>query len=244
VAIVMPTLNEVEGLARFLGAALAAGGDELVVSDGGSSDGTPELARALGARVVVGPAGRGGQLNRGAAAASAEVLLFLHADTLLPQSGVERVRRAVAAGAEGGGFLVRFAEPSVILRLGERAVNLRTRSTRLPLGDQAQFATRATFDRLGGFADWPILEDLDFARRLKRRGRVAVLAPPVVTSARRFLARGPIRTVATNWLIWTLFALGVSPRSLARLYLPLGHGCGSGSEPLSRRQAARRQGRL
>ena len=86
------------------------------------------------------------------------------------------------------------------------------------MGDQAQFATREVFERLGGFRDWPILEDLDFIRRLKRQGRIAVLPGPVTTAARRFLGHGVARTVATNWLIWVLFAFGVSPVRLARLY--------------------------
>jgi hypothetical protein len=128
------------------------------------------------------------------------------------------VREAVAAGAAGGAFLVRFDVDSPLYRGGARVVNLRTRCTRLALGDQAQFATRETFVALAGFRAWPILEDLDFARRLKRLGRVAILAPPVTTSARRFERRGPARTVALNWLLWTLFLCGVSPHRLARLY--------------------------
>ena len=218
----MPTFNEEAGLAGVLPAALAAGADELVISDGGSSDSTAELARRLGARVVEGPAGRGRQLNRGAAACRAPVLLFLHADTLLPPAAVERVRRAVASGAVGGGFLMRFAEDRPILRLSARVVNWRTRWNRLPLGDQAQFASREAFERLGGFAEWPIFEDLDFARRLRRRGPMAILSPPVVTSARRFLEQGAARTIATNWLIRALFTLGASPHALASLYRPDG----------------------
>ena len=96
--------------------------------------------------------------------------------------------------------------------------NLRARLTRVPLGDHAQFVTRAAFERVGGFAEWPLLEDVDFMRRLRRAGRVAVLDLTVVTSARRFHAAGPLRTVARNWLIWLLFALGVRPYRLARLY--------------------------
>ncbi|HVF58718.1 MAG TPA: TIGR04283 family arsenosugar biosynthesis glycosyltransferase [Thermoanaerobaculia bacterium] len=216
-AIVVPTLDEEEALARHLPAALQAA-DEVVVSDGGSRDGTVELARRLGARVVEGPACRGGQLNRGAAACSADLLLFLHADTALPPGGVELARTAVAAGAVGGGFRVRFDVDRPAQRLGARLINLRTRLTRVPLGDQAQFATAEAFRALGGYRDWPILEDLDFARRLKRHGRVALVERPVTTAARRFVERGVVATVATNWLIWGLFFAGVSPRRLAGLY--------------------------
>lgn len=216
-AIVMPALDEEESLRRHLPAALAVA-DEVIVSDGGSRDRTVEVARELGARVVTGPPGRGGQLNRGAAAATADVLLFLHADTTLPEDGARKVREAVARGASGGAFLLRFDVERPMQRLGSWLINWRTRLVRLPLGDQAQFATRAAFERLGGYRDWPILEDLDFALRLRRSGGMEIIADPVTTGARRFIEQGAVRTVATNWLIWVLFLLGVSPHKLARLY--------------------------
>jgi rSAM/selenodomain-associated transferase 2 len=216
-AIVVPTLNEEAGLRRNLPAALAAA-DQVVVSDGGSTDGTLAVAGELGARIVTGPPGRGGQLTRGAGATDAPLLLFLHADTRLPPDGVSRVREAVAGGAVGGGFLVRFDTGGSLLRLGERLINARTHLTRLPLGDQAQFATREAFRALDGYRDWPILEDLDFALRLRRLGRTELIRSPVTTAARRFVQQGVVRTVATNWLIWLLFFCGVSPHRLARLY--------------------------
>ncbi|HEX3129279.1 MAG TPA: TIGR04283 family arsenosugar biosynthesis glycosyltransferase [Thermoanaerobaculia bacterium] len=219
-AIVIPTLNEEPSLRRTLLLAMAAA-DEVVVSDGGSRDRTVEIARSLGARVVTGPPGRGGQLNRGAAATDADILLFLHADTILPEEAGRAVREAVAGGGAGGAFLIRFDRDGLLYRLGGRVVNLRTRRAFLPLGDQAQFATREAFRELDGFREWPILEDLDFAMRLRRRydrSRLAVVPDPVVTSARRFARQGPVRTVLTNWLIWLLFLLGISPHRLARLY--------------------------
>ena len=218
--IVMPTLNEAPALRRHLPAALAAA-DEVVVSDGGSTDGTADVARELGVRVVCGPPGRGGQLNRGAhaaEAADADILLFLHADTSLPPTGAQAVRDAVAGGAVGGAFRVRFDVDRPLLRLGAELINLRTGLTGLPLGDQAQFVRRDTFHRMRGFRDWPILEDLDFALRLKREGRTVLLADRVTTAARRFVEQGIVRTVSTNWLIWLLFLLGVSPQRLARYY--------------------------
>lgn len=217
VAILIPALDEEEAIRRNLPPALAAA-DEVVVSDGGSRDATARLARELGARVVTGAPSRGGQLNRAAAASGADVFLFLHADSALAPGAVEAVREAVAAGAPGGGFLVRFDSERPLFRLGTRLVNLRTRLLRAPLGDQGQFVTRAVFEELGGFPEWPILEDLDFVRRLRRRGRIALLPHRVTTSARRYEAGGVLRTVARNWLIWALYALGVSPHRLARLY--------------------------
>ena len=216
-AIVVPTLNEEDSLRRHLPAALAAA-DEVIVSDGGSRDGTVEMARRLGARVVEGPPGRGGQLNRGAAAAQADIFLFLHADTTLPPEGGARVREAIGRGAPGGAFLVRFDVDRPMQRLGARLINGRTRWLRVPLGDQAQFASRETFESLGGYRDWPILEDLDFALRLRRLPGMALIEAPVTTGARRFIEQGAVRTVAINWLIWLLFLCGVSPHRLARLY--------------------------
>jgi rSAM/selenodomain-associated transferase 2 len=217
VAVVVPALDEEPALRLRLPGLLRLA-DEVVVSDGGSRDATREVAAAAGATVTTGPPGRGRQLNRGAAAAAADVLLFLHADTDLPGGAVEAVRAAAEAGHDGGAFLVRFGSPARVFRLGGALVNLRTRLTKLALGDQAQFATAAAFARLGGYRDWPILEDLDFAWRLRRTGRMVILPLRVTTSARRFERRGVTRTVATNWLIWGLFLAGVSPQRLARLY--------------------------
>ena len=217
ITIVVPTLDEEAAVSRWLPEALRHC-DELVVSDGGSVDRTVEIARQLGARVAVGPAGRGGQLNRGAAIAGGHVLVFLHADTRLPDGAADAIRRAIGAGAAGGAFRVRFDDPGRVFRFGAALANLRARVTRVPLGDHAQFATRDAFERIEGFAEWPILEDVDLMRRLRRAGRVVVLDLEVTTSARRFRADGPLRTVLRNWLIWLLFAVGVPPRRLARLY--------------------------
>lgn len=216
-AIVIPTLNEERTLGLSLPRATASA-DDVVVSDGGSKDATVELGRSLGARVVSGPPGRGTQLNHGARAADGDVLLFLHADTLLPADARQRIESAVAGGAVGGGFQVVYDDARPILRLAGRLINLRTRLTGCPLGDQAQFATRAAWEALGGFCEIPILEDLDFIRRLKRHGRTVILGAPVVTSARRILGQGIVRGTVTNYLIWALYFAGVKPHRLARFY--------------------------
>lgn len=213
----MPTLDEEEALQLHLPLILGVA-DEIVVSDGGSRDGTVGVARRLEVPVVSGPPGRGPQLNRGARATTAETLLFLHADTRLPAGAVDAVRAAVEAGTVGGGFLVRFDDPGLLYRFGSRMVNLRTRLTRSPLGDQAQFVTREAFEQLAGFREWPILEDLDFIRRLKRLGEPTIVAQQVMTSSRRYVEGGPVRTVLRNWLIWALYFSGVPPQRLARLY--------------------------
>lgn len=217
IAVVMPTLDESETVGKSLPAALALA-DEVVVCDGGSVDRTPEIARRLGAKVVEGEPGRGPQMNTGAAATSAEILLFLHADTHLPTEAAEEIRRAVRGGAVGGAFRIRFDSTRGLFRFGSWWVNQRSRWFKVPLGDQAQFVTRAAFTALGGFRDWPILEDLDFVRRLRRHGPFVLLNGPATTAARRFEHLGVTRTIARNWMIWGLFLLGVSPHYLARLY--------------------------
>ncbi len=216
-AIIIPTLDEEENLHSLLPSALEMA-DEVCVSDGGSRDATLVRAEELGVRVVCGTTSRGAQLNRGARATTAEILLFLHADTRLPAGAAEAIRAAVAQGAVGGGFEARYDDPRPLLRFGNRWIHWRSRLTGCPLGDQAQFVTRAAFDALGGFRDWPVLEDLDFIRRLKRHGRTVILPLVVTTSARRVLGQGVVRSVAVNYLIWILYFLGVSPQRLARLY--------------------------
>lgn len=217
VAIVIPTLDEQaaleDNLPRLIGIA-----DELVISDGGSRDQTTEIARRFGVRIVSGSIGRGPQLNRGAHATSSRVLLFLHADTQLPAGAIARVRHAIGSGSVGGGFDTKFSDDRLIYRFGSAMVWLRTRFSRTPLGDQAQFATREAFDQIGGFKDWPILEDLDFIRRLRRVGKLTVLPGPALTSARRYVEGGPVRTLVNNWWIWSLYMLGVPPARLAKRY--------------------------
>ncbi len=220
VSIVIPALDEERAIGATLAAALPQA-DEVVVSDGGSHDRTVAIAIQGGARVISGSRGRGLQLNRGAAAATAatgDILLFLHADTTLPAGGVALVRQAIAAGAVGGAFEIRFDGRGWVYRLGERVASLRSRWSHLALGDQAQFVRRESFERLGGYKEWPLLEDLDFMLRLRETGPTAILAQPVTTSARRFAARGPLRTVLGNWWIWTRFVRGVPPERLAADY--------------------------
>ncbi len=216
-SLVIPTLDEEIWLPESLEQALRVA-DDLCISDGGSTDATVRIAESLGVQVVSGPAGRGGQLNRGAQATDSEILLFLHADTRLPANAHGLIREAISAGAVGGGFLVRFEPERGALRHAHRLTSLRTRLTGWPLGDQAQFVRRDVFDEIGGFREWPILEDIDLMQRLKRRGRLAIIDQPVTTSARRFERHGVARTSATNYFIWLLYFAGVSPIRLARLY--------------------------
>lgn len=214
---IVPALDEELAIGATL-ERLVAVADEVLVADGGSRDRTRELARTAGAVVVETPRGRARQMNEGARRARGEVLLFVHADTLVPPGARAAIAAALDRGALGGAFELRFDARGLAYRLGERAASLRSRWSRLAFGDQAQFLLRETFERLGGFADWPLLEDLDLARRLRAAGRVAILRPPVVTSARRFERLGPVRTVLRNWRILRMHARGVPPERLAEIY--------------------------
>jgi rSAM/selenodomain-associated transferase 2 len=215
VTVVIPTRNEEPYVAATVASAFAAGASEVIVSDGGSSDATVALAVAAGARIVSGDTMRACQLNRGAAEARGDAIIFLHADTLLPIGAADAVAHAVASGAEFGGFRLAFRERGRRLRFAAAMINLRTRITRCPWGDQAQFVRR---DAFRGFREIPIMEDYELAARMKRRGHVVLLPLTVMTSGRRFLEKGLLRTSAINWSIIVRWHLGTDPERLARAY--------------------------
>jgi rSAM/selenodomain-associated transferase 2 len=169
--------------------------------------------------LLASPAGRATQMNVGARAATGDVLLFLHADTLLPMNARTEIESALAeAGCIGGRFDVRFERDAGPGWLISRMINLRSRLSGIATGDQALFVRRATFDALGGFADMPLMEDIDLTKRLKRLGRAAALRAQVTTSFRRWEAGGPIRTILLMWGLRFLYWIGVSPSRLKALY--------------------------
>lgn len=218
-AIVMPVLDEAAGIVATLQslAPLRARGVELVVADGGSRDATVALARPLADRVVAAPRGRARQMNAGAAATAATQLLFLHADTLLPD-GADALVQAALARRAWGRFDVRITGASPMFPLIAALMNRRSRWTGIATGDQAMFMTRTAFEAAGGFPDQPLMEDVELSRRLKRQGAPACLRERVHTSGRRWEQRGVWRTI---WLMWRLrFAYwrGADPARLAALY--------------------------
>ena len=188
-SIVVPVLDEADRLEALL-AELARDcpGVEVVIADGGSRDGSVEIAaRAPGVGLVSSARGRARQMNAGAALATGEVLLFLHADTRLPSGAAEAVQRALAdPSVVYGRFDVRFDRPGAAFRLIARLMNLRSRLTGICTGDQAIFVRRAAFERLGGYPEIALMEDVELTRRLKRVGRLAALGLRVTTSARRW----------------------------------------------------------
>lgn len=217
-SVIIPALNEEARIGAAIDAAFAAGAAEVIVADGGSRDGTAAIATARGATLVTGESVRARQLNRGAATAAQPVLLFVHADTLLPPGAGAAVVAALGSGAIFGGFRVRFLERTPGLRWTEFAINFRTRLTGAPWGDQAQFTSREAFFASGQYMDYPIMEDYELAVRMKRQGRTVLLPLHVTTSGRRFLEKGLVRTTVLNWLIIICWRLGVSPERLARWY--------------------------
>jgi rSAM/selenodomain-associated transferase 2 len=206
VSVIVPTLNEADWVAGLLRHLKAQPGEkELIVSDGGSQDGTPDLC--AGARIVRGERGRWRQLNRGAEAAEGGIFLFLHADCRLPPGALDRVRHAIRAGAVGGAFLNRFSEWGSRQRTWDLFRDLRSRGWGEVYGDQALFVRRDVFRRLGGFAPLPVMEDLEFFRRMRRLGPVRVLPDRVWSSPRRFRRDGWIRRFLSNQWIKTAYRL-------------------------------------
>ncbi len=219
VSVIIPALNESTNVSAAVMSAARALGAEVIVVDGGSEDGTPEVARSCGATVLTARRGRGRQMNVGAAAASGEALVFLHADTQLPWGYEACVQRALAEpGVVGGAFRFAIAGSGAGLRAIERLTDYRARRLQMPYGDQAIFLRRDTFCAMGGFAETPIMEDYEFVARLRRRGRIAILAAPALTSARRWDRLGVFRTTLINQVMILGHKAGVSPERLARWY--------------------------
>ncbi len=222
-SIIVPVLREAENLARLLPALRAeAPGAEVIVADAGSDDGSREIAaRVPGVTVLDCPRGRARQMNTGAAAARGDVLLFLHADTVLPAGFERAIARALAEpGVVGGRFDVRLDNPRWPFRLIGGLMNWRSRLSGISTGDQGLFVRRAVFEALGGYPDIPLMEDIELTRRLKRRGRVGALRERVITSARKWEQEGVARTTLLMWTLRLLYACGVSPARLHRWYYP------------------------
>jgi rSAM/selenodomain-associated transferase 2 len=215
-SVVVVALNEAAGIARCLEALapLRARGHEVIVVDGGSSDGTPQLAAPLADRVLAAPRGRAAQMNAGAAAARGEALLFLHADTLLP-AGADAAVLAALAHRAWGRFDVRLDSPRAALAVVSFFMNWRSRLTGIATGDQAIFVRRADFP---GFADIALMEDVAFSRAMKRGSPPACLRLRVSTSARRWERDGMLRTVLLMWRLRLAYWRGADPRELARRY--------------------------
>ncbi|HEY7412113.1 MAG TPA: TIGR04283 family arsenosugar biosynthesis glycosyltransferase [Vicinamibacteria bacterium] len=217
ICVVIPALDEEDTLAASIRSVREEA--EVLVVDGGSRDRTCEVAVLEGARVLTAPAGRGPQLERGAREARGEWIVFLHADTRL-ERGWAAALRALDGATVGGAFRFAVDSPRPAFRLLERAVAARCRLFRLPYGDQAIFVRRGVYGITGGVPPIPLMEDVAFVRRLRRRGRLAFPASRALTSPRRWERRGIVATTVQNLWLFTQYLAGVAPERLAGRYHP------------------------
>jgi rSAM/selenodomain-associated transferase 2 len=224
ISVIIPTLNEHAVLAQTLTRTAALDLGDIIVVDGGSTDGTVRLAeelcaRAADARVITAPRGRARQMNEGAKASRGEILLFLHADTHLPADAGRIIESALTdPTVKGGRFDIRFDSPSAWGSMIGMLMNWRSRLSGIATGDQAIFVRRHLFEQLGGFSDIPLMEDIEFSIRLKRAGRIAALRQTATTSFRRWDTQGPLKTILLMWTLRFLYWSGVSPHRLACFY--------------------------
>ena len=218
--VVMPVLNEAQAIEATLQALapLRQCGARVVVVDGGSEDDTMAKARPLADAVISAPRGRAAQMNAGAALGWGEVLLFLHADTTLPDGADERLLQALTPGHLWGRFDVRIAGRHRMLAVVATMMNLRSRWTGIATGDQAMFMRREVYEQLGGFAPLPLMEDIDMSRRLRGLGAPACLRERVITSGRRWEQRGVWPTMALMWRLRWRYWRGESAHALAQDY--------------------------
>lgn len=199
--------------------AWAAGAFEVIVVDGGSDDNTAKFARQSNAQLVTGASGRGQQMNLGAAQASGEILLFLHADTWLPDDAIDQINSAMSkSDAVGGGFRQTLQSSRWVYRLIEAGNAFRARYQRLVYGDQGMFVRRSVFERLGGFAEIPLMEDFEFSQRCFGDSTPLLLKGPVHVDVRRWERQGVIRTTIKNWQIAKAWRQGVDAEELYKRY--------------------------
>ncbi len=226
---IIPTLNEATHLPRALRSIPEDA--EVIVSDGGSSDDTPAVARRLGAAVISGSPGRGVQLNRGARAATGDVLVFVHADCMLEANAAAGIEAALAdSRAVGGSFRLRVDSPRWSLHLVACGTNFRARYLGMPYGDQGLFVRREAFESAGGYPELPLMEDVALVRALKREGRLVQAETTITTAPRHWEHLGALLTTAVNWATMSLYLLGIPAETLAPAYRRL-RGNGSALRP-------------
>jgi rSAM/selenodomain-associated transferase 2/rSAM/selenodomain-associated transferase 1 len=219
ISIIIPTLNEATTIPFTLARIPKNPSIEVIVADGESHDGTQELAAAWGAKVLSSLQGRARQMNTGAGQAKGRFLLFLHADTLLPEGFADHIYHILSRPENAAGaFQLKFDPPLPGLELIEKFANWRARVLQLPYGDQAIFLRADQFQTLRGFTEIPIMEDVDLIRRLGRQGRIVIAPVPVITSSRRWQDSGVWRTTFKNQVALAAFWTGISPNRLARWY--------------------------
>ena len=219
VSIIVPTLNEAQGLRDTLTQIQQLCPHELIVSDGGSDDNTLKIAKKFTEHVVRGPAGRALQMNAGAQIATGDIFIFLHADSRIEPASYEKMLHSLRSSEKiGGAFSLCIDSDKWSLRLITRLANLRSKFFGMAYGDQAFFVKNSTFQQMNGFAEFPICEDIDFFKRLRKLGPVILLKEKSLTSPRRWMKEGIWFTTLRNILIMILFKLGFPPRILTKWY--------------------------
>ena len=222
ISVIVPVLNEEKTIAATLEALTRLGPYEIIIVDGGSSDRTREICEHLGAKVFLSARGRAQQMNYGAGHASGDVLLFLHADTRLPDSAFRDIATALNGPRYlGGRFDVELEGEHWMLKVIGAMINARSRLSKVGTGDQAIFVRRSVFEQIGGYPELPLMEDIAFCRTLKRMGEIACLTNRVITSARRWEMDGVWRTIVKMWILKLLYFAGVSPNRLKQYYADL-----------------------
>ena len=219
ISIIIPAINEANNIAKTIESIGPGDKKEIIVVDGGSIDDTVSIAISLGARVITGTPPRSRQMNQGADQATGDVLVFLHADTRLPEKFENVIFNSFKQPKMvAGAFELRMDSHTPGLRLIERLANWRSRYLKMPYGDQAIFLSTKLFHELGGFSDIPIMEDFELIRRLQKKGSIIILPVPVFTSARRWQNFGILKTTLINQLVIAAYVMGIAPEVIARWY--------------------------
>lgn len=219
ISVIIPTLNEAQTIEATILKLKKYRQTEIIIVDGGSQDQTAEIARSMGICVLTSAASKATQMNTGAVEAIGDVLLFLHADTRLPENFENRVLAALTRDEIcAGAFSLGIDSDAGGLRFIERVANWRSRFFQMPYGDQALFVSRKLFQEIGGYPEYPIMEDFELVRRLKRNGKIAILPESVQTSPRRWLKFGIVKTWLLNQIIIAAYYLGISPQRLSQWY--------------------------
>ena len=218
ISIIIPSLNEETGIVDFLSSLQSLRPRcQLILVDGGSTDNTMKLASAYVDKLIISSAGRAIQMNKGATVANAPILLFLHADTLLPLDAIEQNHYATKLGYQWGWFNIKLTG-HYLLSIVAWLVNKRSRLTGIATGDQALFIDKTIFTKLGGFADISLMEDIELTSRLNKLGQAYCIPSKVISSGRRWLKFGIIKTILLMWSLRLRYFLGTSPSELEQLY--------------------------
>jgi len=220
ISVIMPVFNEAKILRNTFSNINLTSDEELIVVDGGSTDETLSIAKEFTDKVFSAQTGRSSVMNYGAEKSQGDILVFLHADCILPDNGFNMIRETLQEiGTVAGGFYLSIDQPGTGFRLIEYMANVRAYLTSLIYGDQCMFLRKKIFNKVGGFKDIPLMEDIEISRRLGRLGRIALLKPPIKASARRWIDEGAFYTTLRDWVIaFSYTFLGISPEKLIRHY--------------------------